>query len=282
MNLHYQKVTKYFNDKADKYDDVDKQLYWVLSDDFFKEVLRKELPALISNKDIKLLDAGAGTGRWTFFVHEIFKDKFNISGTLIDISEEMLKVAKNKFIDLNLDKNFNFIFGNIEDLSNLKDDFYNLSISFYNVINFVENPNKALAEINKKLIPGGVHVSVLTSKYHAYYFSILTNRLSQIDKIESESKIQFNDNMPPIFCFTPEEAKKLYISAGFSKVKIVGGPNFIYPGMEETKVIGSSKEIQNKLADQNFYSKILKLELDNYNNNDILGRANALLVIAQK
>ena len=88
--------------------------------------------------------------------------------------------------------------------------------------------------------------------------------------------------MPAIHCFTPEEARALYIKAGFRDVKVVGGPNFIYPGMEETRVHGSTEEIQNKLSDQKFYNKLLTLELDNYDNPDISGRANAIMVIAKK
>jgi len=282
MNKHYQEVTSYFNNKADNYDDVDNQLYWVLSDDFFKEVLKRELPNILSDSEIRLLDAGAGTGRWSFFINEIFKNQYKIKGTLIDISEKMLEVAKNKFERLGLVSTFNFLHGNIEEMPEIKESYYNLAISFYNVINFVENPNKALSEINRKLEDGGIHISILTSKYHGYYFSVLTNRLNQLEKIETESKIQFNDSMPPIHCFSAEEAKQLYLSAGFSKVKVMGGPNFIYPGMEETKVHGNTEEIQNKLADKEFYKKILNLELKNYNNSDIIGRANALMVIAQK
>ena len=282
MSNHYENVKNYFNSKADNYDDVDDQLYWSFSDDFFKGVLKRESNRFLLDKKIKILDAGAGTGRWTLFVNEIFKDKFEISGTLIDISSKMLNVAKGKFEKLNLETNFKFVLGNIENMPNIRNNYYNLSISFYNVINFVKNPKKALLEINKKLEKGGFHISILASKYHSYYFSILTNRLEQIKEIKTRSKIKFNDDMPAIHCFTPEEAKNLYFSAGFREVKIFGGPNFIYPGMEETKIHGNTEEIQNKLINKDFYKELLDLELNNYDKNDIVGRANALIVVAQK
>lgn len=283
MNKYYKEVSSYFNNKAYEYDDVDNQLYWRLSDDFFKGILKKELPSLLTNKkEVRLLDAGAGTGRWTFFVNEILQDSYNVSGTIIDISEKMLEVAVGKFKKNGLDNKFTSILGNIEEMPEVENNYYDLSISFYNVISFVENPDKSLEEISKKLKKGGIHISILANKYHSYYFSVLTNRLSSIKEIKSESKIRFNDMMPAIHCFTPEEARNLYIKAGFKDVKVVGGPNFIYPGMEETHVHGSTEEIQNKLSDQKFYDEILALELDNYNNPDISGRANAIMVIAKK
>jgi hypothetical protein len=125
-------------------------------------------------------------------------------------------------------------------------------------------------------------LSVVANKYHAYYFSVLTNRLSEMDNITEKSLIRFNDAMPAIHCFTPDEIKKLYVDNGFSDVKVLGGPNFIYPGMEETKVFGNTEQITNKLSDSANFEKILSIELDNYKNSDIVGRANALLVIAKK
>ena len=282
MNNYYQEVKNYFNSKASSYDDVDSQLYWVLSDNFFKEILKKEIPIFFKVDTLNILDAGAGTGRWTMFMHELFSGKYTLRGDLIDISEKMLSVAKEKFIKNKLANNFSFILGNIENMPEILDNHYDLSISFYNVISFVENPRKALLEINKKLKNGGVHISILANKYHAYYFSILTNRLEELDKVVKTSKIKFNDSMPAIHCFTPQEAIDLYHAAGFSDIKVIGGPNFIYPGMDETYVHGSTEVIQNKLSNQENYKKILDLELDNYNNKEITGRANALMVIAKK
>ena len=91
MSNYYQEVKKYFNDKAEEYDDVDDQLYCVLSDEYYKRILKKELTQILKDKkSIKLLDAGAGTGRWTMIFHELFKDELEVKGDLIDISENML------------------------------------------------------------------------------------------------------------------------------------------------------------------------------------------------
>ena len=113
---HYKWVTDYFSKKASKYDLVDNQLYWKLSDDLAKFILEKEIISSL-NSDVKILDAGAWTWRWTLFFNELFKNKwFNISWDLIDITKEMLDEAKNKINILGLDSNFNIKVWNIENL----------------------------------------------------------------------------------------------------------------------------------------------------------------------
>ncbi|MEK7130775.1 MAG: class I SAM-dependent methyltransferase [Patescibacteria group bacterium] len=283
MNNYYREVSNYFNNKASVYDDVDNQLYWVLSDLFFKEVLKKEVPRLIAGKkEIKLLDAGAGTGRWTIFFYQLFNENYIISGELVDISEKMLDEAKVKLVKNNLNSKFKCLFGNIEEMKEIRNERYDVSLSFYNVISFVENPGKALAEIAKKLKNGGVHISIVANKYHSYYFSILTNQLNELDIIKNQSKIRFNESMPHIHCYTPDELRELYINNGFSRVKIVGGPNFFYPGMEETYTHGNTDSIKNALSSNGTFKKILEVELDNYEKKDIIGRGNVLMAIAIK
>lgn len=284
MSEYYKEVTEYFNGKAEQYDDVDKQLYWVLSDRFYKEVLKIELKDFLKDKsELRLLDAGAGTGRWTLFFNELFaNDHRNVSGTLIDISDDMLRVAADKLSAQGLDSLYTTRVGNIEQMPSVADNHYDLSLSFYNVLSFVENPGKAVAEISNKLKPGGMHISVVGNTYHALYFSILTGRTKEIDRITEKSKIAFNDLMPPMHCFTPAQLKQLYLDNGFSQVSVKGGPNFIYPGMEETFIKGQTEAITSKLADNETLQKILDTELRMYDQAEIVGRGNTLIAFATK
>jgi len=284
MNEHYKEVKSYFNGKADQYDEVDEQLYWVLSDRFYKEVLKQKLGNFIKGrKSIRLLDAGAGTGRWTVFFHELFSEAGRtLGGTLIDISEDMLKVASRKLKSLGLDSKYNTKVGNIELMEDIESESFDLALSFYNVLSFVETPSVAVAEISKKLKSGGMHISVVGNTYHALYFSVLTGRTKEIDRINFESKISFNDLMPPMHCFTPEQIKELYLANGFSGVEVRGGPNFIYPGMEETFVEGQTEDIASKLSDNEVLQKILSTELALFDNEDMVGRGNTLIVFATK
>lgn len=283
MNKYYEKITQYFNSKAFVYDDVDDQFYWVLSDQFYKSILQKQISRYFKNKKkIKLLDAGAGTGRWTLNFYNLFKKRFKMSGILIDISKNMLEIAEKKFKQLSIENDFEFINGNIENMNDIKDSSMDIAISFYNVLSFVEKPKKAIEEVWKKLKKGGAYVSIVGSKYHSLYFSILTGRFNELDIIDKKSKVRFNDLMPYMHCFTPDEIKKIFKLVGFKKVLVIGGPNFIYPGMEETFTHGNTNSIKYKLNRKNIYKKIIEIELKYCDNLDVVGRGNVLMVIAEK
>ncbi len=280
---YYDKVRTFFNDKASYYDETDLQLYWNLSDDFFKEVLKKEIPRLLSNKKkIRLLDAGAGTGRWALNFYELFKDIYSISGDLIDLSPGMLAQAIEKISQSKLSHLFNCSVGNIEQMDVIQNNSYDLSISFYNVLSFVKYPRVALYEIAKKLKDKGVHISVVGSKYHAYYFSLQNNIKKNLELIDNNSMVKFHANMPPMHCFTPEEISTIYKQSGFRKVEVIGGLNFIYPGTAETGRCNSTNSIESLLSDKEHYQRILNLELDHYKDKNLSARGNTLLVIGIK
>lgn len=283
MSTHNDETRNYFAEKAEKYDDVDNQAYWVFSDTFYKEVLRRELDVFFnSHTEIKILDAGAGTGRWTLFLHEIFGDRVKMTGELIDISPEMLAVADRKLQERGINSSFSVSVGDIEDLSHIPNESYDLSISFYNVISFVENPVKALSEIHRVLKRGGMHLSVVANTYHSLYFAALTGRTDELLRVNKESKIAFNELMPPIHSFTPKSLKKVYGAAGFDDVSVYGGPNFIYPGMEETFISGNTESIQNLLKTDKNFQILMETELKYYKSGDIVGRGNTLLGVGTR
>lgn len=281
MSEHYNQVVEYFAGKAEQYDEVDQQKYWVFSDRFYKEVLRREFAEFVNQRsELRLLDAGAGTGRWTVACEEVFGGKTKLRGTLVDISPDMLAVAKRKMDHAPYAGRFVCQEGNIESLPDVPDAAFDLSISFYNVLSFVEHPDRAVAEIRKKLVPGGAHVAVVGNTYHAYYFSLLTGRLGEFERVKNESQIRFNDLMPSMRCFTPAQLMDLYRAAGFNHVEVVGGPNFLYPGMEETFVRGSTERLQSTLTDDAVMQQLLEVELQHYREPGIVGRGNTLMVIA--
>jgi ubiquinone/menaquinone biosynthesis C-methylase UbiE len=283
LNNYYKNITNYFSKKASQYDLVDQQLYWRLSDELLKEIIQSKIIKLfLKRKKIKVLDAGAGTARWSLVLHNLFKKKrIESYFDLVDITKEMLVEAERKIDNLNTASSMKTFLGNIEDLSSFKDNVYDLSISFYNVLSFVEKPKIALGQIHKKLKKGGICASIVANKYHSYFFSILTHRISELEKIGNQ-RVRFNENMPYIHCFTPERVRKLYQEVGFRDVEVIGFLNFVYPNIEETKLKGQSKQNKNILKNKKIFNKILKVELQECFNQDIAGRGNTLLVIGKK
>lgn len=281
MSDHYRQVRDYFAEKATAYDDVDQQLYWVFSDRFYRAVLERELKPFIGHKKkITLLDAGAGTGRWSLAFADLFDAQAVVTGVLVDISSEMLAVAEKKCRQPQYAGRFVCQTGNIESMPELTGGQFDVCLSFYNVLSFVEHPERALMEIRTKLVSGGVYAAVVGNAYHARYFSVLTNRFEELERVEKESSIRFNDLMPAMRCFNPGELDQMFRVAGFNHVEVLGGPNFLYPGMEETLVHGATERLQSTLQEQSRMDRLLEIELAHYREPGVVGRGNTLLVIA--
>jgi ubiquinone/menaquinone biosynthesis C-methylase UbiE len=284
MSKHYDEVKKYFSDKAEKYDMVDEQLYWKLSDELLKKIVEEKIiKSNSSKKKLNILDAGAGTGRWSLILHDLFKkEKIETRIDMVDITEEMLSEANEKIKNKKNSKYFNSYVENIEDLSFLEDDYYDVAISFYNVLSFTKNPLIAIKEIYKKVKKGGVYTSIVSNKYHSYFFKILTNDIKGLDVIKNDSLIKFNDKMPFIRCFTPNEIKDYYKKANFVNVEVFGFPNFVYPNIEDTFIEGQNIKNKNILNDKNNFNRIMDLEFSKCFNEELASRGNVLLVFGKK
>lgn len=277
---YYHDITNYFSKKASEYDLVDEQLYWVLSDKLAKKFL---VDLLKENKktELKLLDAWAWTWRWALNFHELLQNKSILKADLVDITKEMLDEANNKIKKLWIENNFKCSVSNIENLNNYNDNYYDFAISFYNVLSFVNDYNKAIWEIYKKLNAWWKYIWIVWNKHHSYYFSLLTNRINELDSVDN-NKIRFNDLMPYMHCFTTEELKNIFKNNGFKEIKVYWLLNYIYPWMEETFLKWQNEEKYNILKNEDTFNKILDLEYNNLYDENLASRWNTLLFIATK
>jgi len=272
-------VGKYFAEKAEKYDDVDSQPYWVFSDELLWHLLQETLlPGKFSEK-FRLLDAGAGTGRWSSKILENFS---NASAQLVDISEEMLAVAKDKLVFKGLSDRSRVNIHNVLELDQFDADGFDFVISLHNVIGFFDDTARAIANFNQKLNDGGKCAVMFPSFYHAIYFSNATGRTEQFSNIVSNRKVQYNDLMPPLKVFEIKDIKNLCKTAGFRDVKCYGFPLTIYPGMEETFVHGSTDKLVSLFSNESYRKELLELEKSLCLDPALSSRGNNILAVFEK
>ena len=102
------KIKEQFNYIAEKYDNQRK--YFIpCFDDFYTRSV--SLLKYYNINFMNIVDLGAGTGLLTKIIYEMYP---NANYTLIDISEDMLKIAKERFNGMN---NFNFLeYNYVEDI----------------------------------------------------------------------------------------------------------------------------------------------------------------------
>lgn len=274
-----EEVKEYFKTKAKDYDLVDKQLYWRLSDNLLWHALKKLVLDEFKNKEIQVLDAGGGTGRWLIKIIEYLE---NSKGVIYDISEDMLTIAKERITKIGLERRVLLINGNIENMKDQNDSRYDIVICFHNVLGFVINPKKAFSEMTRVLKKNGYLVLVIPNKYHALFFNIFIKRLHILDDIIQKNEGSFTDNMPSIHLFTPSSIRNLYKTFNFRNIKILGFPVTIYPDIQETKITGDTESIKEVLSDSKIFKKIEEIERSLIFNKETATRGNNLLAIGQK
>ena len=271
-------VIEYFKEKADEYDLVENQVYWVLSDKllwhFFKKTVLKKLP-----EDFLFFDAGGGTGRWSLKILQEFE---KASGLIVDLSADMLRQAKQKVEHYKLEDRLALIEGNLEKLAGIASNTYDVSFNFHNVLGFVENPEVVINELVRVTKEGGYVVSLVPNLYHNLFFNLFVNNFNLFDETLSCGKGRFTENMPLMNMFTPIGLKELYERNGLSVELVSGFPITIYPGMQETQIKGSSEHVTDILTSAEIFNKIYETEKVLFQNPDTASRGNQLYIVGKK
>ena len=167
-----EQVAQMFDNIAHKYD----FLNHFLSVGIDKSWRKKAIKEVGLNKPSKILDIATGTGDLAFAAEKL--NPKEITG--IDISNEMLAIARQKLEKRNSSVNFRFETGDSENIQYPNASFDAAMVAF-GVRNF-ENLDKGLSEICRVLTTGGKFVVLEFSQphnflfkklYHFYFFKIV-------------------------------------------------------------------------------------------------------------
>lgn len=270
----------YFAPKAQKYDDVDNQPYWAFSDELLWELLQTLVLNKLQDRGVvHLLDAGAGTARWSSRIMQFLP---MAQGTLIDASPDMLGVAKEKMERLGLADRSKIFERDLQTFDPTEFQGQDLVISFHNVLSFVDKPEVVIDKLMRTLAPGGTMILVIPNRYHAAYFSLFQGRWKELERVRASWSVKFADSVPEMFVFTPDAARATLLNAGAADVKTYGFPVTIYPQMEETAIAGSSGFAKKVLSDEMNRRFLLDFEKELCQREEAAARGNNLLVIARK
>ena len=170
----------------------------------------------------------------------------------------------------------------------MKDNAFDLSFNFQNVLGFVDSPAKALKELTRVTKPGGQVVSVAPNKFHCIFFNLNANRIDEAESALRRDVGTFTDDMPGMHLFTVESLRALYDQSGLEIKKIMGFPVTLYPGIQETKPLDSAGNLQNTeriqslLSEEEDYARILEMEKRMSRQPGIASRGNQLLIVGIK
>lgn len=166
-----------------------------------KKFLEKLVPMFGLREEQKILDVGTGTGILIPYLSKAVGSKGQI--TAIDYAKEMIKICKSKYGHL---PNVSFSVNNIEDIDYFFDSFD--SVICFGVFPHLENPEKALIQINRVLKKGG---------------SLIISHALSSEEIKahhhSSSSVVAKDTLPKEI-----EMRKILKQTGFFTTKITDEP----------------------------------------------------------
>ena len=278
MDTAVPKIRAYFTDKADAYDHVDEQPYWMLSDELLWWALETYvLPRLPAG--FTLLDAGGGTGRWSRRIATAAPDS---RGLLYDLTPEMSAHALRKANTHGYADRFEVRNGDLADVATeLAGARFDLILNFHNVLGFVGDPGQVIDALAGLLTPAGLLVSFVPSRWHASFFNLT---LGQVDEAVRclDGRGRFTDTMPDMHLFTPAGLTEIHEAAGLTIDVLTGFPCLLYPGYQETQLHGSTDRLQRLLGDGTDVERLIAMERKVLTDPAAAGRGNNLFTVASK
>lgn len=270
-------VLDYFTEKADRYDDVDDQVYWRLSDELLWSTLNEDIIPRLKTDAPSLLDAGGGTGRWSIRTLEAYPE---MDGILFDLSEEMLNEARNKVAGDSLERRLDIQQGDLLEIDEHIEESFDLIYCFHNVLGFVSDPEQVIDNLASCLVPNGLLVCFVPNKYHGVYFNIKTGRVDIANRIAEEEVGTFTDDMPDMHFFTPSGLEATVSASGLEPVMTRGLPVSVYPGYEETQISGNTETLRELLSTE--FETVFDIERRLTESPEAAARGNNVLLVAQK
>lgn len=164
-----------------------------------------------------VLDIGCGNGTTLLYLRK----NFNIIGTGVDISDNIIKKLQKNIKDSNL----SFVLGDHRNLKKISDNKFDIVLSF-GVVEHFDEYNLALSEARRVLKPNG-HIVLIQP--HLFSFGVLQKYYLQII-----GKWKFG-NQKDFSCF---RYRALLQNTGFKNIKFSTKPP--YPDMKITKIFDST------------------------------------------
>ena len=211
-------VQRYHDRVAGRYDAVYDDAYWQWHDALTWDHLKAHLP---TDTSYPILDLGCGTGKWA-----IKLARSGFSPTCVDVSGAMLERARRKFADLGLEERSRFVQADLGDLSDLPVGAFSLAVALGEPTGCTARPAKALKEIRRRLIDGGVLVASFDNRWAAidYYLDRGDHReLAEFLKsgttrwLTRDTAEQF-----PIHTYSPGQLTRLLEQTGYDLLDMIG------------------------------------------------------------
>jgi len=238
--------------------------------------IKKYLPM---NGDI--LDNGAGPGKYSM---QLANEGYKV--TLTDLTPKLVELAKNKALELKLEKNFHgFYAADARDLSFLKDQQFDASLMLGPLYHLQEESNriKAVKELYRVTKKGGIVFvafmprirHVLTSLMHPENWKP-NNQMDNIEQFSQSGNFNHEDKgrFTGAYYFNIEEIKPFMEKHGFESLDLIGS--------NIGTLLSSDNWSYWREKGGNEFEKVIRFLTENANDPNILGISSHILYIGKK
>lgn len=211
-------VRKYHDRVARRYDAIYEDDYWQFHDALTWDYLKPHLPRDLS---APVVDLGCGTGKWAF---KLSQSGYHV--TCVDVAGAMVEQARRKFEEAGRADRASFVQADLCDLSALPRHHFALAMAFGEPICAAASPAQALKQIRACLQPGGALVATIDNRLAALDYYLEHGSLEDLGRFAKVGRTHWltrdKEEQFEIHTFTPSQAVRLFETAGFEVIKLVG------------------------------------------------------------
>lgn len=264
-------IEQYYDARSKTYDDIFDTMYFKIHDLITWKYIEPYIPTI---PESLVLDAGGGTGRWSIRIA-----KKGCKVVLMDISKEMLAIAKGKVEESGLQDRITIRKGDISK-TEYSTETFDMILCEHTLLLF-ENPDSQIKELGR-ILKKGARLVISVHNLYAQTVSTLANKpnLNNVQKAldilhRKRHTTMTKEGKVKVYTWTPDELRAVLERNGFIIEKIIG------KGV--TMPLRISKELfMKKEYPEDLRKKILQLELALCEKQDALALAGILQAIAYK
>lgn len=278
--MNKQEFDSFFKPYAQNVDQANSLAFWKLSDTLVKAIIQKHIPTNLESDKV-VLDAGGGTGRWVRELSAVYKSKF----VVYDLSEDMLMKAQKNIQEGNVEDRVRLVQGDLTDMHAIDSESIDHAVSIYSPFSFIDQPEKAAAELFRILKKDGV----LLVMGHGYYNAIASKinnyaaAPDELRRLDANMKVKWAPHVPELGVFSKESMEELFNNAGFKTVATYGVPVFAQPGPEDFDPSNAKKSrVSKALENPEFFNEVFHLEMRHNNRPEVANRGMNIFTVVRK
>jgi len=213
-----------YDSVAKEYDGAYKGVRWEIYDMITWSCIESYLPKVTPREKALILDVGGGTGKWAARIASL-----GYKVVLLDISEEMLNIAKEKLSKLNLLGQIEIKHGDITDLP-FPDEYFDFILCEGDPLSYsVERHEQAISNLVRVAKKGAI-IQIGVDNFFRVLFSpyrktkdigLVLGKIREMLK----NRVAFRDPYDlPVYPFTIYELKEKLARARLEVVRVFGKP----------------------------------------------------------